>query len=88
MVTLLFHSVDKGRCRIYYRDQARQMYAFQHDFPRLPELTLYECTAEGEPSHPVAPQFTLDKVPPADCPLTATFETWLAKRDLALFGIQ
>lgn len=42
---------DNDNCRVYYRGPSGALYCYQEDRPQ--QFTLYVCSQDGEPSHPV-----------------------------------
>lgn len=80
---LNLHSVDPGFCRVYYRNEAGNLYCFQLSWDK--NFDLFVCTREGEPSHVVSlAARTLDNLPAADCSLTTAFSAWVAGKELEL----
>ncbi|MCU9529329.1 hypothetical protein [Pseudomonas mosselii] len=77
MQLLTFLQTDNSFCRVYYKDNAKNVFCYQPSHIRG-QYALYACSRDGEPSHAVGHQdFKIDRLPESEgCSTAAEFSAW------------
>ncbi|HFL7937938.1 hypothetical protein IYR97_26205 (plasmid) [Pseudomonas fulva] len=77
MQLLTFLQTDNGFCRVYYKDNVKNVFCYQPSHVRG-QYALYACSRDGEPSHAVGHQdFKIDCLPDSEgCSTAAEFSAW------------
>ena len=84
-MTVRFAYTDNDNCRVYYRStgiftRGGALYAFQEDEPG--RFTLYRCSQDGEPTHPVRllAGTGIEGMPDDDSITARAFRAWFPLR--------